>query len=218
MDNEELLYEEGGKQGVKLGPKLSSIILLMELTKNLEGEVWECGVYQGQTSRWLGFMTSVKPKTVRLFDTFEGRADKTGPDTGTSDFRFLETSLEKVKKIVPWDFVEFHKGLIPNTFVGLEDCKVAFAYLDLDLYQPTVDSLNFILPRLVKGGVILLDDFETEEWPGISKAVVDVLHPEKFEPLRNNLLGAGEKLEHGEVLEHLYLIRKLGNDTNISKV
>lgn len=203
------IYEEGGKPGIKIGIKLSTIILLMELTKDLEGEVWECGVYQGQISRWLGFMISVKPRVLRLFDTFEGRGEKTEEDTGTSDFRFLETSVERVKKIVPWDFVNFHKGLIPGTFVGMEESVISFVYLDLDLYQPTVDCLRFILPRLVVGGVILLDDFNTEQWPGISKAIVEVLHPERFEPLKQDLLRPGEKLEHGEVLEHLFLIRKL---------
>lgn len=162
-----------------LGPRMLQVINAVRQAITLPGEIWECGVCRGVTSRWIAFQVSeyieVFPKVLRLFDTFEGRPEKTEHDTGTSNTTFSDTSLEYVQRLVPWDFVKFHKGLIPLTFVGLEDTEIAFAYLDLDLYQSTKDALNFVLPRLVVDGIIIVDDFNTSVWDGVTKAIVEVM-------------------------------------------
>ncbi len=36
---------------------------------------------------------------------------------------------------------------------------IAFAHLDVDLYKPTLHSLECIWPKLSPGGIILLDDY-----------------------------------------------------------
>jgi len=114
-------------------------------------------------------------RTLRLFDTFTGRPDKTAHDTGCSDSLFAETSLADVQALVPQ--AVYHVGVIPETFAGLEDARIAFAYVDLDLYQGTLDAVAFILPRLVPGGVMVVDDYlEPVVWPGV-KLAVDALVP-----------------------------------------
>jgi hypothetical protein len=40
----------------------------------------------------------------------------------------------------------------------------------VDLYQPTYDSLDFFFPRLVKGGVIVCDDYNFSNFPGAKLA------------------------------------------------
>ena len=42
---------------------------------------------------------------------------------------------------------------------------------NVDLYEPIRDSLLFFFPRLVPGGVIVVDDYGTTDWPGVAKAV-----------------------------------------------
>ena len=36
--------------------------------------------------------------------------------------------------------------------------KIAFAHLDCDQYKSIIDSVNYITPMMVKGGVIWFDD------------------------------------------------------------
>jgi hypothetical protein len=153
--------------------------LLLDITRHaltVEGEIWECGVLRGRSARWIAFQASEllldgQMKTVRLFDTFVGRSSKGKYDTGPNNAMFAGTSLTLVQQVVPWGFVQFHKGLIPKTFIGLEDSKIAFLHLDVDLYQPTYESLKFVLPRLTEFGVVVLDDYEHSEWPGVTTAV-----------------------------------------------
>jgi len=44
-------------------------------------------------------------------------------------------------------------------------------HIDVDLYQPTMDSLAFFYPRLSNSGVIVLDDYGFTTCPGAYKAV-----------------------------------------------
>ena len=46
-----------------------------------------------------------------------------------------------------------------------------FVHLDMDIYEPTIFALKFFNDRLVKGGVILLDDYGFDTCPGIPRAV-----------------------------------------------
>jgi len=50
-------------------------------------------------------------------------------------------------------------GFIPDTFVGLEVSKLAFAHIDVDLYQSVIDSVAWVYPRLVPGGILVFDDY-----------------------------------------------------------
>jgi hypothetical protein len=55
--------------------------------------------------------------------------------------------------------VEYHSGLIPNTFAGLEDSAISFVHVDVDIYQAVMDCCRFAFPRLVIGGIIVFDDY-----------------------------------------------------------
>ena len=46
-----------------------------------------------------------------------------------------------------------------------------FVSIDVDLYQPTRDGLNFFYPRLVSGGFILVHDYGSSNYPGCAEAV-----------------------------------------------
>ena len=41
----------------------------------------------------------------------------------------------------------------------------------MDLYEPTLASLEFFYPRLVNGGAIILDDYGFNQFPGAKTAV-----------------------------------------------
>ncbi len=52
--------------------------------------------------------------------------------------------------------------------------KFSFVHLDLDLYQSTIDTFNFVKNRLEKSAIILFDDYNFINQEGIKKAVKDL--------------------------------------------
>ena len=64
----------------------------------------------------------------------------------------------------------FHEGWIPEVLDSLEERRYRFVHLDLDMYEPTYACLEYFYPRLVEGGVIVLDDYGFLDWPGCKAA------------------------------------------------
>jgi hypothetical protein len=67
--------------------------------------------------------------------------------------------------------VRYYPGWIPDRFSEVADRKFRFVHVDVDLYRPTKDSLEFFYGRLVPGGVIICDDYGFDTCPGARKAV-----------------------------------------------
>jgi len=66
--------------------------------------------------------------------------------------------------------VQFHKGWIPDVLRTLPETTWSFVHVDVDLYQPTRDCLEYFLPRLAPGGVIVCDDYGSALFPGAERA------------------------------------------------
>ena len=49
--------------------------------------------------------------------------------------------------------------------------QIALLNIDVDIYEPTCVILEHLYPRVVSGGVVLLDDYKV--FPGETKAVDD---------------------------------------------
>ena len=56
----------------------------------------------------------------------------------------------------------------PATVIGL-------LHLDIDLYQPTIDTLKHTLKRMPKGAVIVFDEINHKDYPGETIAVAEAL-------------------------------------------
>jgi hypothetical protein len=56
-------------------------------------------------------------------------------------------------------------------------------HIDVDLYQPYVDSIEFFYPRLLDGGVMVFDDYGSAGFMGARKAVDEMR--EKCRPSMN---------------------------------
>jgi hypothetical protein len=49
--------------------------------------------------------------------------------------------------------------------------RISLLHLDVDLYEPTLAALKAFYPLVVKGGLVVFDEYGLVEWPGESKAV-----------------------------------------------
>jgi O-methyltransferase len=146
----------------------------------LDGEIWECGVFKGGTARLLASVIAAQsPRVLRLFDTFEGSPpidrdfDVRYPKRDvTTDGEREELSESAVRRrLGGYDFVEFHRGLMPASFAGLEQSRIALAHVDVDLYQGVRGCCEFIYPRLAPGGIMVFDDYGFASCPGARRAV-----------------------------------------------
>jgi hypothetical protein len=57
---------------------------------------------------------------------------------------------------------------------------VSMAIFDMDIYQPTKDALEAIIPRLTKGSVLIFDELNCPEFPGETEALNEVLQINKL--------------------------------------
>lgn len=158
-------------------------LLEMVLSKEIDGDVAECGCWKGHSSYLIGKMIDQKNKTFHIFDSFEGGLSKKNENDKNLRFDLSEIEDEKekvlfsstekeVRKILSdFEFVEIHKGWIPEHFKDVENKTFAFVHVDVDLYQPTYDSFKFFYERLSKGGVIVCDDYGLSQFGGCKKAV-----------------------------------------------
>lgn len=69
------------------------------------------------------------------------------------------------------DNVRLIRGLLEDTL--LIDEPVAVAHVDVDWYQPVMTSLRRLVPRLVTGGSLIIDDYK--DWVGCRKATDEFL-------------------------------------------
>jgi hypothetical protein len=149
--------------------------------RHIPGEFWEMGVYQGGSAGLIGKLG--EEKTLRLFDSFQGVSEP-GPEDQPTAEDLNEPAMwagewrgdvKRAALNIGREAI-FHVGWIPETFAQVpQDAKVSFAHVDVDLYRPTKDSLQFILPRLSEGGIIVVDDFDIPRNPGVRKAVEELL-------------------------------------------
>jgi hypothetical protein len=74
---------------------------------------------------------------------------------------------------------ELIKGDASQTFVTwLENnphAIVSMAIFDMDVYKPTKDVLQKIIPRLTKGSLLVFDELNCQHFPGETTAVQEVL-------------------------------------------
>ena len=148
---------------------------IYELLKLIpEGEIAECGVFRGTTACQIARITG---KIVHLFDSFEGISGRELVDTRRPQEiggrGSIACSLDQVREnlLYSGNSFKYYKGWIPDRFKEVENLKFSFVHVDVDVYQPTRDSFDFFYPRMVKGGIMVCDDYGFLQWPGCKVAV-----------------------------------------------
>lgn len=162
---------------------------LFKMTIDLPGAIVECGVFKGASlirfATFRELMGSPYSKKIIGFDAF-GKFPET-KFTADQKMRrkFVENSGEEgigrdqlfsVLKHKQLDrHVELIAGDITQTLPAYieehPELKCSLINLDTDIYEPSVTVLEMFYPRLVQGGVLVLDDFGS--FPGETKAIDD---------------------------------------------
>ena len=147
--------------------------------ENVAGDVAECGVRHGKSALHMMEATE-RRRTFCLFDSFEGLSDPVpGKDTLETAFadggphrRFYNDDIDGLHaRFAPFDNVRILQGWIPERFDEVADRTFCLVHIDVDLYEPTRDSLAFFYPRLAQHGIIVCDDYGSGAYPGARLAL-----------------------------------------------
>jgi hypothetical protein len=181
-----ILTRYGEKNGNKALRRLM-IGELMRLVYNVSGDTAECGAYKGCGSHIILLAThaqnKMQPRNHFIFDSFEGLSAPILTDGNYWKSGDLKSAEETIRdNLSEFENVHFMKGWIPERFAEIEARRFAFVHIDVDLYEPTRDSIAFFYARLNPGAILICDDYACYTCPGATKAMDDFLRdkPEKM--------------------------------------
>tara|TARA_R110002072_G_scaffold294319_3_gene464347 strand:- start:114 stop:884 length:771 start_codon:yes stop_codon:yes gene_type:complete len=185
---------------------------------NIEGSIVECGVWKGGSMMAALLALKKKTRSIYMYDTFEGMSEPTIEDNSFKNesaqkaylkkddsWKRIEcySSLNEVENNIyntnyPKDKISFVQGKVEDTIPKTIPDKIAVLRLDTDWYESTMHEMVYLYPILVKGGVIIIDDYG--HWKGCKKAVDEYLLKQNIKLLLNRVdytCRIGIKLEDG---------------------
>lgn len=167
------------------------------VSRRIEGSIVECGVWKGG-SMMAAAMTlkrlGVEDRDLFLFDTFEGMTEPTAADRESVHGDSAEELLRRSERASSWVWaycsiddarrnletteypvkrIHFVKGPVESTIPEQAPEQIAILRLDTDWYESTRHELRHLYSRLVRGGVLIIDDYG--DWEGARRAVDEFL-------------------------------------------
>jgi hypothetical protein len=170
----------------------------------IDGAIVECGVWAGGSAMAALMALRDADDTTRevfLYDTFEGMSIPTELDVSYRGERALERFPPEGKAVLssawrspgpeevrrnlastgyPMERVRLVAGRVEDTIPQTIPPRIALLRLDTDWYESTRHELEHLYPRLVPGGIMIVDDYG--HWRGAREAVDEFLAAQS-EPL-----------------------------------
>lgn len=193
------------------------IVQALDQCRDLDGDVCEFGVAQGETSALIANeILPLETKRYHLFDSFEGLPEPTEKDQLKDDiFALGSMSAYAGKMSCPEDMVisrlravsfperryEIHKGFIEQTIredANLPD-RVSFAYVDFDFYEPIKIALEYLDGVTQSGAKFVVDDYDYFS-TGAKAAVDEFLEEKNRDQTRYECLVPDPRYGHFAVL------------------
>lgn len=160
------------------------LYMFSRLALNYSGDFAECGVYKGGTGLLLSNVIAERPeKKLYLFDSFKGMPSHADPATDYHGPGGLgDASYDKVKSLFTGrEQVLIIEGFLPETLEPIKERNFAFVHLDVDIYRSTKDCLEFFYPRLIRGGILVSDDYGIPRYKLAARKACDEFFADKPE-------------------------------------
>ena len=138
-------------------PRLFTFYYLSKQVSNIDADVLDIGCMKGGVGIFVSKMNK-KGRTF-LFDTFVGFLDK---EKLHRDQVFKYNGLNEVKRLInnlklKNTFV--YKKFFPNDIDFLKIKKIKLCHIDVNTYQSTKKSYDFVKNKIIKNGFIIFDDY-----------------------------------------------------------
>jgi len=171
----------------------SKILVRYELFKKqlkIKGSIVECGVHEGfGIMSWAHLSTIFEPynyhRKIIGFDTFKGfpgisKKDKKAKYSKKGSFKQNYNTYTDLKAAIK-NFdndrflkkkqkIELIKGdanfTIPKFIKKNKHLVISLLWLDFDIYKPTKTALDFFIPKMAKGSLVIFDELNNPMWPG----------------------------------------------------
>ena len=169
---------------------LSFLQLVREgVKRNPSGSFLELGVWKGLSAFMIGKVIRDEfgsTQKIILVDSFEGGlSDKSAHDANlvydqntqeilAEKMQFSSSRSETQSVMVAFDNVEIIEGWVPDVLEQIDKTEdFAFIHFDMDLYEPTIGSLEALWDRVQSRGILVFDDYNSTQFPGVTRAVED---------------------------------------------
>ena len=166
-------------------PKVEQICFFRDIikkTKDLEGDIVECGVGHGRSLLILTILNNAfEKKKLYAFDSFEGFPDpKEYEKKLISGIKkgYYKSSLESVKIFLASSGIDnedikeinFVKGYLEDTLINYKN-NISLLHIDVDLAESYKTVLNTLWDNIVVGGIIIFDEYNTKKWVTATQAI-----------------------------------------------
>jgi len=151
----------------------------------IEGAIADIGCGRCDVARQIN--AANPERKLYLFDTFTGyderdiAKEKEGhySDCEVGDGALSEQELGKLDEFIlhsmPYkEKVKIKKGWFPETLADMKNEKYVFVNVETGLYAPTYNAIKYYIPRLVRGGIIMISNYEDANKTGVSAAIRDI--------------------------------------------
>lgn len=143
---------------------------LAKQSRKVPGCILEVGVWRGGTG---ALMAAAAPeKLVHLADTFEGVVKAGERDPGYKGGEHADTSERIVEELLASMGISnarLHRGMFPEDTGGQVEGPVALLHCDVDVYESAKGVVEWCLPRLSSGGVMVFDDYGFHGCEGVAR-------------------------------------------------
>lgn len=189
FDTDKMFDYENGFYTTANESRFGKLLAQYEIYKKiicLPGAIVECGLFRGNSffrfAHFRDIFESIYSRKLIGFDTF-GKFPKTNfAEDEKYVNNFINSAGEKsvkikeIRRVMKYKNIqnyELIKGDIINTVPQYcsdnPHLKIALLHIDTDVYEPAVTILQNMFDRVVKNGIVMLDDYAT--FPGETKAV-----------------------------------------------
>lgn len=144
-------------------------------TNHLKGDLAEFGTYLGGTAKMMGYYAL--GSTIHIYDTFTGIPDD--DEHGEHRKGDFATNEAEVRGYLGSEQFKIHAGFFPDT----ADHSVKgyrLVHIDADTFQSTRAAIIYFSDLMVRGGIMVFDDFNWYRTPGVAKALYEAFSPERI--------------------------------------
>jgi len=146
--------------------------------KDKEGYIVEAGVFTGGSSIILSKAASYFKRQMILLDSFVGlpspsEYDKFSKGSWNGSLSSVEAKLQDEPT---WYDMIIIKGFFKDTLPLLNNLKIIFLHLDVDLYKSYLECCKYLLSFVTIGGRVVLDEYYSEKHTGAKRGVDEILN------------------------------------------
>ena len=181
----EILYK---RKSTPPAERLVTYYELYKLISHLDGSIIKCGISADEAFSYFSFFKQIignkkQPmvsfeKNPSVFETVELNDETV---TVVKSKKITATQIELVKQGKK-ENIEFLPGQlsdsIPNYLIDNPELKISLLTIDLDDYESTLTAMQYFYPRLVSGGVLIMNNYHKKN--GESLAIKEYFHNDEI--------------------------------------